>query len=100
MRAFETVYMVIVTLYMLTWVARFLVKRTNFFASVLCLLVMSAGLVSHRDGSTALFFAGFMLAMFWTNGGGGWLRRKASSVSAALTDVANAAVRRDVQSSS
>jgi hypothetical protein len=100
MRVFEVFYDVLITLYMLTWVVRFLVKRTNFFVSVLCLLTMSAGLASHRNGSTALFWAGFLLALFWTNGGGGWLRRRASSVSDALTDVARAAFRRDASASS
>ncbi len=100
MRAFEIAYGVFVTLYMLTWVVRFLARRTNFFISVLCLLSMSAGLVSHRDGSTALFWAGFLLATFWTNGGGDWTRRGAASLSAALTEVARASFRRDVSTSS
>lgn len=100
MRIFDVAYDVIITLYMLMWVARFLRRQTNFFVSVLCLLSMSAGLASRRDGSTALFWAGFALAMFWTKGGGGWLRRRTAKLSAALTDVARAAFRRDISASS
>jgi hypothetical protein len=97
--AFQVIYTAVWILYMLTWVARLLTRRTNFFVSVLCLLAMSAGLASHRGGSTALFWAGFAVATLWTNGGGPWLRRRTAPAAAAMTEVARAALRRDVSAS-